>query len=124
MQAPSLNHTFRLVWREILDRGRDYQKAWQKSRTGQVLGALRVVALAGLNLANGVSWADTFVTTVEAAGVQESQSEWTTVGMETFTNKNGRFSTTFTTNFGYDVRGLPLISGVSAVNNEVGVCEG
>lgn len=78
MQAASLNYTLRPVWSDTLGSFIAVAEATKgrskKSRSGRALCALRAVALAGLSLTSGISWADTFVTTVEAAGVRESQS--------------------------------------------------
>ncbi len=128
MHAASLNHTFRLVWSDTLGSfiavAETTKGRGKKSRSGRALGALRAVALAGLSLTGGVSWADTFVTTVEAGGVQQSQSEWTTVGMETFNSKTSSSSLNFSTSFGGQVGAFPLINGFSATVAGAGIFSG
>lgn len=59
-----------------------------------------------------VSRADTFITTVESAGVQQSTSTFSSVGMETFDTAS---SPNFTTNFGTQLDTKPLITGISGV---------
>jgi hypothetical protein len=129
MHAASLNHTFRLVWSDALQSfvavAETTKGRGKKSRCGRALGALRAVALTGLSLTSGVSWADVIIVTVEAGGVQQSQSEWSTVGMETFNGfTTANVPATFTTSFGTQVGAFPLISGFSATVAAQGIFSG
>ncbi|MBU3620242.1 autotransporter domain-containing protein [Polynucleobacter sp. CS-Odin-A6] len=76
----------------------------------KLLYALMCAGLSAAGLWSQQASADTFIATVESAGIQQSTSTFSSAGMETF---DARSVPNFSTNFGTQLGTTPLTAGIS-----------